>query len=348
VTEPTIHEPGIHFGLDESIYHAHPALSASGIKNLMVSPLDFWARSWMAPEPEEYDSAAMKLGTAFHKRILEGREAFYAGYAAALEPSDYPTALKTNDELKAALQACGMKVSGNKADLIERLSAADPSALIWDRIFADHAERNAGRILLAKDTIAKIEIAAAMIEKHPQLSRCFSGGYPEVSIFWTDPETNVPMKSRLDYLKALAIVDLKTFSNPLMKPVDRAIAGAMASGKYHIQTAVYFQAVEHAVEHIKAGRVFGDVDKDWLVRFAAADHGKRQFVFVFQQTGVAPLARGKILNRGMVYECGVIAMRDAQAKFAECLERFGTEIWVDDGEITAFDDTEFPSYMVEA
>jgi hypothetical protein len=344
-------EPGIYFGLPEDDYHAHPALSASGIKNLMVSPLDFWARSWMNPNPrEESDSFAMKLGTAFHKRILEGREAFYRLYGPSLDAADFPTALKTNDDLKAALEVVGIKATAKdkKPDLIRKLEEADPSAVIWESVLAAHEEKYAGRILLSSNIIASIETSAAMIEKHPQLCKCFTGGYPEVSVLWTAPETGVPMKSRLDYLKVLAIADLKTFSNPYMKPVDRAIAGAMASGKYHVQTAVYFQAAEHAAEHIKAGRVFGEADKDWLARFAAADHSQRQFVFVFQQTGIAPVARGKVLPRGLVYECGAIAMRDAQFKFAEFLERYGTNIWVDATEIVPFDDAEFPAYMVEA
>ena len=40
-------EPGIHFGLSDDVYHALPALSASGIKNLLVSPMVFWAESFL-------------------------------------------------------------------------------------------------------------------------------------------------------------------------------------------------------------------------------------------------------------------------------------------------------------
>src|SRR3546814_14526079 len=64
----------------------------------------------------------------------------------------------------------------------------------------------------------------SMIEKHPDLSKAFSGGHPEVSIFWQDEQTGISCKARLDYLKARAIVDLKTFSNPLSKPIDKAIS----------------------------------------------------------------------------------------------------------------------------
>ena len=92
--------PGIHFGLPESDYHAVPALSNSGIKWLMVSPMDFWARSWMNEKYEHETTSFMDIGTAYHARIVEGREAFYARYAAALDPADHPDVPRTQDELK--------------------------------------------------------------------------------------------------------------------------------------------------------------------------------------------------------------------------------------------------------
>jgi hypothetical protein len=44
-----------------------------------------------------------------------------------------------------------------------------------------------------------IEIAAAYIEKDPELSRAFLGGAPQVSVFWID-EYGVSCKARFDYL----------------------------------------------------------------------------------------------------------------------------------------------------
>jgi hypothetical protein len=40
-----------------------------------------------------------------------------------------------------------------------------------------------------------------MIERHEELSKAFSRGHAEVSLFWYCPKTGVPMKMRVDYLK---------------------------------------------------------------------------------------------------------------------------------------------------
>src|SRR5688572_20460520 len=96
--------PGVHFGLPEDAYHATEALSASGIQHLRASPLDFWARSWMAPADDDEESAedtfAKILGSAYHKRIVEGREAFARCYAPSITVKDCPKALVTVEDIR--------------------------------------------------------------------------------------------------------------------------------------------------------------------------------------------------------------------------------------------------------
>lgn len=345
MTVPKPHEPGIYFGLPEAEYHDAFALSNSGAKNLMVSTLDFWARSQLNPDREDETSEQMDLGKAYHKRIIEGREAFYAEYAPDVMIENYLDALAGTDEIKAELKERGLKVSGKKCELVARLLEADPAIQIWDHIREQHRSKHCGKELLAPKTIQRIEVSAAMIEKHPELSKCFHGGMPEVSIFWTDEITGTPMKARLDYLKPRAIVDLKTYSNPYGKPINRAIATAMAGGRYHIQAACYYEAVEMAAQFVKHGMVHGDADKDFLTALANAND--RHFVFVFQQTGIAPVARGMIMPRNLTFDCGRAALNDAKRIFSDCLAHYGADPWIDTAPIGQFEDTDFPSYMVE-
>lgn len=340
------YQDGIYFCLPEDDYHAHHALSSSGIKWLRVSPLDFWVRSWMNPLREvEEDTSFMTVGRAYHKRIVEGKEAFYAVYAANLDCRDFPDALHTMDEIRERLKELGLKVGGNKPEITARLIEADPDVQVWDELVRDHEGDNAGLDLLSKDLIGRIELAAAMIEKHPQLCKAFTGGAAEVSIFWHDEETGVPMKARLDRFKARAIVDLKTFSNPLGKPIDRAIAGAVASQKYHVQCAVYQDAALIGARYIREGRVFGEVDKDVLTQLS--NPIERDFLFVFQQTGNAPVARGKIMPRGLVFGCGQAVVREAINDYARFMKAYGDTPWVDPTEIATFDDADFPNYLTE-
>lgn len=351
VTEDAGLPDGVYFDLPEDDYHALPRLSASGIKDLQVSIEDFWARSWMNPRRHESDTdtIAKTMGRAYHKRILEGRAAFQAAYAARLDPADHPDALRTVEDIKARLAKHHEKLSGAKPALIERLKAVEPDAVILDDLISDHGRRNAGKTLLAADLIERIELEAAFIERHPHLRKAFTGGRAEVTILWTERDRErgrpVPMKARLDYLKAKATVDLKTFSNPLGKPLERAIYGAMASGRYHIQAAVYDRARAALAHLVPAGRVRGDHDADWLHRCAAVR--EPVFLFVFQQTGGAPVARGFTLPRSMAWQSGVVAMEQAIDTFARCRHAFGDDPWVDPVPLESFDDNGFPIFMFD-
>lgn len=338
------YETGLYFGLPEEAYHALPCLSASGVKNLLISRMDFWARSWMNPLREQVDSEAFKIGKAYHKRILEGRAAFESCYCGQFNPSDYPCALSTNDEIKAELRRRGLQVSGNKAELKARLVASDPSVEFLDDVYQQWRETVLdGREELDEQLISRIEVAAAMIEKHPELSKCFQGGYPEVSVVWV--QDGITFKSRFDYLKIRAISDLKTFANMMNKPVEAAIYHAMAGEKYHIQAAMYDNAVKQAVKFAREGRVFGHVDPAWIKRFAQSK--EHDFYFVFQQKGIAPVARGFKFPKGLMFGCGQQAIEDASRVFLDCIRTFGTDPWVDTTPIGEFDDGRFPIWATE-
>ena len=67
-------EDGIYFNLPEAEYHALRRLSASGIKNILISLPTFWAKSWMNPEvadSDDKDTNAQILGRAYHAAIFE-------------------------------------------------------------------------------------------------------------------------------------------------------------------------------------------------------------------------------------------------------------------------------------
>lgn len=323
---------GIYFDMPEAVYHAEPRLSASGIKRILQSPLDFYVRSWWAGEDREPEetSDAMDLGKAYHKRIVEGREAFYRVYGEAFDPSQHPTALRTVDDLRCELKARGLKVGGNKDELVQRLIEADPDLEILDQLCAEWANQRRDKILLPAKTLRRIEIAAAMIEKHPDLSKAFTGGRPEVSIFWTDAETGVKMKGRLDYLKRRAFVDLKSYSNPYGKPLHNAVISAFAGGRYQIQIAVYAEAIRAAVE-----------------QFGLEGEAEREAFFVFQTSGPAPVALGYRLPRSTVYEVGRLQMRKGIETYKRFSETFGADPWIEPLPIRDIDDLEIPNYAME-
>ena len=236
-------EPGIYFGLPEDDYFAIPALSASGVKNIRMSPMDFWARAkWLNPgydddNEETEESFAKTLGKAYHKRILEGRDAFLRCYVPPFNPADHKGALDGSDEIKDALrrfkeQGAAVKLSVNKPELIAQLREIDPSVRLMDDLRADYTERHAGKVFLEQKSLDKIELSAAMIERDPQLAKAFAGGMPEVTIVWDCHTHGIRCKARLDYLKSKAIVDLKTVANKSGYPFERCIEREFSYNRY--------------------------------------------------------------------------------------------------------------------
>ncbi len=346
-----MHEPGVFFGLPEDEYHHALALSSSGIKFLRASTLDFWARSPLSPDPESADkeTEALVVGHAYHKRIIEGRDAFEAVYAPEIDPAEFPDALRTKEELREAIAKAGGPAKGisglRKAELIEALLKYAPDALIWDRLVAEHNAQYPDRITLPVELIHKIEVAAAMIERHPQLCKAFSGGASEVSIFWIDGVTGTPCKARLDYWKPKALIDLKSFENSLGLPVRKAIARAIANYRYHLQAAFYLRAVSEARRLINLGAVHGNIAPELVT--ALAQPNDMTWLWVWQQKGVAPLARGMVLPRGLVMDIARMEIDEALHLFARCWKTYQADPWLDVADIDTFDDTEFPAYITD-
>jgi PDDEXK-like domain of unknown function (DUF3799) len=345
-------QDGVYFQLDAETYHAIPALSSSGIKNLLISGPDFWYRTpWLNPDYADEDSEAKMIGRAYHKRILEGRQEFYSAYAETFSAPSY--ALKTIDDMTEALAkvAITLPSKAKKADYLAAVRTNCPDELIFDDLREQHDARHEGKEFLSHDLIAKIETAAKMIEAHPEISKCFSGGYPEVTVLWT--EDDIRFKARFDYLKPKAIIDLKTFGNFMNKPIDNAIYSSMASGKYHIQAAFYMRAFLKAAEaasgksHISHPPVPETSFGNFIDDLSKSDGEPPGFYFVFQQKGIAPLARAKKFKRGSLWSCGEVAIEEAIKRFRDNMKQFGELPWVDATPIQDFDDDQFPAYTTE-
>lgn len=342
-------DPGVYFGMPEDEYHRIPALSSTGIKWLRVSPLDFWVRSNWNPDleavlAEEGDTEARILGRAFDCRIVEGKEAFEARYVREIEIEEYPGALRTVDDIKAELRKRDLPLGGKKDELTERILRADPSIRVWDEILKAYAGDHAGKTFLSPKWIRKIEIAAAMIEKHPTLKHAFTGGAPQVTIIWE--ADGILCKARLDYLKPRAIVDLKTITS-FDKPLEIAIAREIASRKYHIQAAFYDEAVAQMPRLAAAGRVFNPPGGSrWLDLITGEE---KQFLFVFQRKGVAPTAEGVVLPKsGTTFQIGQREVENGKELFKTCVEKYGLDVpWVNDGLIKTLDDTAIPPWAFE-
>jgi len=333
---PTL-PPGIYFNQPFSVYCEQQCLNAGGIKKLLVSPTDYWFRSFMNPLNDEVDeeTKAKIEGRAYHKMILEGRQAFYDEYAADFEYTGKAPVLNTAEEIAGALAIRSLPTTfKRKSEGIARLLAADPSVLIYDELERIYKEQFADkeREFLSSKTVRYIEFANKMIESHPELKTYFVGGYPEVTIIWDDEELGVRCKMRADYLKVGPVVDLKTFANQMEKSIPKAIRYAMSSMKYPIQARFYLRGREAARKLIDEGKVFGaeGVDPKWLKVFRETPND--EFWYIFQQKGIAPASRGaKMTLKDTKFDTTAYAqIEDAALTFRDNYNKFGTDPWIDD------------------
>lgn len=127
-----------------------------------------------------------------------------------------------------------------KAPVISRRSNAGKAA------FAAFEQAHAGRTILLPDEYQRCEELARSAETHPLVRRIMATrGVNEVGIAWTDAETEVPLKSRLDRLGLYidewpTIIDLKTAADASAW----AFGAAVHRYSYHQQAALYLDGAE--------------------------------------------------------------------------------------------------------
>lgn len=300
---------GIHFGMHEDVYHADPALGSSTIRLLRQSPFEYWYGSELNQQrPAARDTDPFKVGKAIHKIVLEGFEAFHAGYVR--RPNDDP-------EAKPAEKGALTKASNAAAE-------------------------KAGKESLHGDDFDRALISGAMIHKHPDLEGAFTGGMPEASVFWTD-KSGLRQKVRFDYLKVRGFGDVKSIANERRRPIAEACRWAIKDYRLDMQMAHYLRGREQLARLASAGAVFGDHDAAWLKKVAASKEHAGQLVF-FQKTG-APLVWSRIFSAANpAIKVALDHVDEGLAAYRKCMAEFGPdEMWLEVPPIEEFSADEMPA-----
>jgi hypothetical protein len=379
---PKLPAPGIYFGVPEDVYHSWPALSSSGVKSILASPMQYWAgATWLSEtarkrEKRERENPKTQvtriIGRAYHCRLLEGASEFALRFARDLAPEDCEGALTTTEQIKAAIEGHGEKPvskvadqlpdgqayqrSAKKDDWIDQLLRLDPNALVLDVLQREHVAEHDGKHFLSADAWEQIEIAAKMVEADPECQHAFKGGYPEVTLIWYCAETGVPMKARVDRLKLQVAVDLKSIASD-GRSLDLALCKAIAAYKYNIQPSVYLEGIQAVKALVRPGecakpvRSFDEGDNgertEWAKKWAAvADEPK--WLWIFQAKGPAPVTRGVAYpTRGMTRQITDDMVRQAKARFRKFSETFGTDPWLDVAPIKDLSDEDIPQWATD-
>lgn len=95
-----------------------------------------------------------------------------------------------------------------------------------------------GKPVIPATLFGKLEAMGGAILNHPT-SILFKEGAPEGSYIWEDPDTKVLCKCRPDYLRKMAILDVKTCMDASYEAFQRAIV----DHRYHVQGAYFLDGV---------------------------------------------------------------------------------------------------------
>jgi hypothetical protein len=370
---------GIYFGLPIEVYRGQERLSSSGCSDMLISPADFWANSWMNPDREDESSEAQVMGTAYHMARLEP-DRFKATYLSTVNPADYPNVLTTGDQIKAELKELGLPMTkaGEKTlDTALRLKAAGYPGPIMHILNAELEERAEaeGKIILPYEGYRQIAVDMARLHENVEIGPFLSDGQPEVSVFWTDGN-GIKWKVRIDYLKARHVVDVKTFINSMGKNLDKCIADIIAFNRYYIQGALYWRAAEEIRKGELAIRKVQNQSQKDLIAEIRASEDIFEYWWVFQQKGGVPnvlarwfrqasepsmhylvqapdekgreLLRKKIRKPTRLWEKGQLELDACALQFRRCLEAYGTAPWGPNIPVSDIDDEAFSPYFLES
>lgn len=230
----------------EELLKLHPKVSASGLVELSKGPAYFESR-YLLKEGKETD--AMRLGTAVHMGILEP-EKFAQTYIQ--DPGKPPEGiLSTADQMKDFLKKLELKISGSKAELMDRIRNCGVEAEFEDEWFKKMTE---GKEPLSKDDMHAINRLRARIDEMPVLKSMISGGEPEKLGWVRHRRTGLIISFKADYIKMFRqAVDINgSMIDGVVTDVKKVRAGKADPKKFgwtvqdmmmHVQAAIYVDAM---------------------------------------------------------------------------------------------------------
>lgn len=250
-------------------------------------------------ERPDDDAIHFVLGRAYHTAIFEP-EAFDERFVCEPDPEDFPDALMTDAAVKRELKDSGQtqtKTGELAMDRAERLRASGYDGEIWsiimDRWEAKRNDRQALKARYHRQIMRDIQ----RIADNPEIHELVTGGFSEVSILWTDPETGIAMKARIDKLKDEYFLDLKSFTNTRRKPVNQCIFDQVQYERHYIQARLYQRAID-AIHELDIVGDFTQEQND-LIRRIKERAGPLRCWYLYQEKNGVPnlLAREMKLQR---------------------------------------------------
>lgn len=239
-------------------------LNWSTLKHIATSPR---LMKWRVEHPMK-DSEALIMGRSIH--------------CAILEPEKF-------DGRWIQVSTCGATTGKGEPCKSEGSLYSDGK---WFCKVKGHAPAGAmsspgeGIEVITAEGIELTRLCAESVAAHGPASKILKGGKAEQGMEWTDPETGIECRGRVDYLRPDDLVDLKT----TRRETIREFTADAARMLYHGQLAWYMDGA------IAAGRLPKDAGLPYVVAVSTAEPYD---VAAFQLSEIS-LEAGRILVRDLV------------------------------------------------
>ncbi len=204
-------EPGVYSNVPFDIYREWNAVNHSKLARIDKSPLH-------ARTPVDLSqSKSIRFGHLVHSGRLE------------------PNSVESRYAVMPAYELMSENVTSKGEP-----STSTSTAFVKDsrRVFYKAAELT-GRTVVTAEEYEQMQETLSVILRCRRSAECFSDGESELSIVWTDKETGVKCKARIDYKRRDRITDLKTSRDESSRPLPESFEWSLWTYNYYSQAAWY-------------------------------------------------------------------------------------------------------------
>ncbi len=245
-------------------------LNWSTLRHIATSPK---LMKWRADHPTP-DSEALNMGRSIHCAILEPDQ-FASRWVSV-------TSCQATTGAGASCRSMGSLYYEGK----------------WYCKIRGHAPEDAtdspgdGIEVISSDELTITRLCADSVKAHGPASSLLQGGKAEQEIEWTDPESGIECRGRVDYLRPNDLVDLKS----TRRETVRDFMGDAARSLYHAQLAWYHSGC------VAAGRLPKDAGLPYIVSVSTAE----------------PFDVAAYRLSDITFQAGLIVVRDLIKRYQQC------------------------------
>ena len=186
--------------LSNSDYHAIPGISGSGLKTIYDTSVEHYLSANVT------ETEAMRIGTIIHTAILEP-EVFDRTYFQGFDESSVgDECIKGVTQMKAWLKSRGVKISGNKPELIDRMLLADPNVEIFDKLVDDHNNMHEGKEEVDHGLFTSIGAMRSKFDSFNSRHNVLGDGAIIEGSVIVEHESGITLKARPDIITSDGVV----------------------------------------------------------------------------------------------------------------------------------------------